>query len=129
MKEKPSGEVAARDAVLIRDLKVPTVIGVHPWERLRPQALLLELELGCDAARAARHDAIGDALDYEAVAKRVVALGAAESYQLLESFAERVAAVLQDEFGVARVVLTVRKPGALREAREVGVRIVRERGR
>jgi len=114
------------DAVLIRELKVPIVIGVHPWEQLKPQTLLLDLALGCDAARAAARDAIADALDYEAVARRLIELGATERFQLLESFAERTAALLHAEFGATRVELTVRKPGALREAKEVAVRIVRE---
>ena len=113
------------DAVLIRDLKVPTLIGVHPWERKAPQTLLLDLELACDARQGARRDAIADALDYEAVAKRLGELGQASSFQLLESFAEAAAGLLHAEFGVTRIVLTVRKQGALREAREVAVRIER----
>ncbi len=115
-----------KDAVLIRDLKLPTLIGVHPWERKAPQTLLLDLELVCDARRGAKRDALADALDYEAVAKRLIELGANSSFQLLESFAEAAAALLHAEFGVTRVVLTVRKTGALREAREVAVRIERE---
>lgn len=114
-----------RDAVLIRDLKLPTVIGVHPWERQAPQTLLLDLELGTDATRGAARDAIADALDYEAVARRLLALGAASSFQLLESFAEAAVAMLRAEFGARRVILTVRKPGALRDAREVAVRVER----
>jgi dihydroneopterin aldolase len=117
---------AMKDAVLIRDLKLPTLIGVHPWERKGPQTLLLDLELGCDARKGAQRDAIADALDYEAVAKRLGALGQTSSFQLLESFAEAAAALLHAEFGVTRVVLTVRKQGALREAREVAVRIERD---
>jgi dihydroneopterin aldolase len=115
----------ANDAVLIRDLKVPTLIGVHPWERKAPQTLMLDLELGCDARAGAKRDAIADALDYEAVARRLGELGQASSFQLLESFAEAAAALLQAEFGVTRLTLTVRKAGALREAREVAVRIER----
>ena len=117
---------APRDSVLLRDLEVRTLIGVHAWERKAPQPLLLDLELGTDAARAARHDRIADALDYEAVARRLVELGTQSSFQLLESFAERAVAVLHAEFGAQRVVLTVRKPGALRGAREVAVRVERE---
>ena len=115
-----------KDTVLIRDLKVSTLIGVHPWERKAPQTLLLDLELSCDARIGAKTDAIADALDYEAVARRLVELGSRSSFQLLESFAEAAAALLHAEFKLTRLVLTVRKTGALREAREVAVRIERE---
>lgn len=119
-------EARMNDSVLIRDLKVATLIGVHPWERKAPQTLLLDLELACDARKGAKRDALADALDYEAVAKRLGELGVKSSFQLLESFAEAAAAMLHAEFKVTRVVLTVRKTGALREAREVAVRIERE---
>ena len=49
------------------------------------------------------------------------------SFGLVETLAERCAAVILEEFGVRKVSLKLSKPGAVRGARAVGVRIVRER--
>lgn len=115
------------DVVFIKDLKVETIIGVHPWERRLAQHLLIDLELGTDTARAAASDAVADALDYEAVSRRVSEFVQAGQFQLIETLAERTAAMLLSEFPTTWVRFTVYKPGALRDARSVGVRIERTR--
>ena len=49
-------------------------------------------------------------------------------FGLVETLAERCAAIILDEFGVSRVRLKLSKPGAVRGARAVGVVIERSRG-
>lgn len=113
------------DIVYIHGLCVDAVIGVHPWERCVHQQLVIDLDMACDAARAARSDAIEDALDYQVVAERVRELVAAGRYRLLEALAETVARVLREEYGVVWLRLKIGKPGAVPAAREVGVIIER----
>jgi dihydroneopterin aldolase len=113
------------DVVFIKSLEIETLIGVHAWERRLPQTVVLDLELGTDVPRAARSDAVADALDYEAVAARVAAFVRAGEFQLIETLAERTAEMLMKEFGAPWVRLTVHKPGALKDAAEVGIRIER----
>lgn len=116
---------AAPDAVFISELAVETLIGVHPWERRMRQTLTLDLELGADVPRAAAADALAAALDYGAVAAAVIEFAAANEFNLIETLAERTAEMLHQRFGVRWIRLTLHKPGALREAREVGIRIER----
>lgn len=113
------------DIVFLRDLRVETVIGVFEWERRIRQVVSLDLEMAADVAHAAASDAIGDALDYKAVAKRLIQFVGESRFQLVETLAERVAALLREEFGIPWVRVTVSKPGAVRGAREVGVVIER----
>ncbi|MNE95336.1 Dihydroneopterin aldolase [compost metagenome] len=49
-------------------------------------------------------------------------------FGLVETLAERVAAIIIEEFGVKQVRLKLSKPGAVRGARAVGVSIVRPAG-
>jgi dihydroneopterin aldolase len=117
--------VTATDVVFITGLEVETVIGIHPWERRMRQTLRFDLELGTDVARAAAADALAAALDYGAVTQALVEFGAANEFNLIETFAERAAAMLHERFALEHLRLTLHKPGALREADEVGVRIER----
>jgi dihydroneopterin aldolase len=121
-------KTAAPDTVRIVGLEVETLIGVHPWERQMRQTLRFDLELGVDATRAAAADAIEAALDYGAVAQALLEFGAASRFNLIETFAVRAAEMLHARFGVRWLRLTLHKPGALREADEVGVRIERSWG-
>ncbi len=113
------------DIVFVRDLRIETVIGVYEWERRIRQVVRLDLEMAADVARAAANDALEDALNYKAVAKRLIEYVEGSRFQLVETLAERVAALLREEFGIPWVRVTVSKPGALRGARDVGVVIER----
>lgn len=113
------------DIIFIRDLRVQTLIGVYPEERIAPRTLLLDLELGTDIRPAAVQDRLDDTLDYQAVAERIIAFAATCEAQLVETLAEQIAALIQREFAIAWLRLTLRKPGALLDASEVGVIIER----
>ena len=113
------------DIIFIRELTVETIIGIFDWEREIKQPVLFDIEMACDCARAAATDAVDDTLNYKAVSKRVIAFVEKSEFQLVETLAERVAALIRDEFDVPWVRLRVNKRGALRGAVDVGVVIER----
>ncbi len=115
------------DKLIIQDLRVQAHIGVRPWEQQVRQPLLLDLELATDASRAAATDALAQALDYGALSRRLTAFVAASRYGLIETLAEQIAALLQQEFGVHWLRLRIRKPLAIPDAAFVAIEI--ERGR
>jgi dihydroneopterin aldolase len=113
------------DIVFINDLRIETIIGIYDWERKVRQTISLDLEMGADIRKAAATDAIDDTLNYKAVAKRLIAFVGDSEYQLVETLAEEIAAIVVNEFSVPWVKLTVHKPGAVRGSRDVGVIIER----
>lgn len=115
------------DIVYIRGLEVQTVIGIYDWEKEIKQTVTIDLEMGCDIRRAAALDEISEALDYKAVSKRIASFVEQARFQLVETLAERIAAIVREEFGVTWVRLSLGKPGAVTGSRDVGVVI--ERGR
>lgn len=113
------------DVIRIKGLKVETIVGVHDWERRLPRPVVIDLELATDAARAARSDALKDAMDYHAVAQAVTAFVRATQPQLIETLAQRLADKLQQDFGVTWLRLELHKPGAVAGASDVSVAIER----
>ena len=113
------------DHVFIEGLEIEALIGIYDWERRIRQPLVFDIEMAFDNRIPAASDAIGDTLNYKAVSKRVVEYVAASDFGLVETLAERVAAIILEEFGVQRVRLKLSKPGAVRGARAVGVMIER----
>ena len=115
------------DIVFIKQLQVDTVIGVYDWEKTLSQSLFLDLALHTDLRQAAAADDIKLTLDYAVIAEKVTALITAQPIELIETVAERVAAMLLAEFATSKVDVTVYKPGAVPQAHTVGVNIVRSR--
>lgn len=113
------------DKIFLSELKVDTVIGIWEWERKIRQTVVIDLEMSADIAKAAATDRVEDTLNYKSVAKRVQSFVAESSFQLVETLAERIAAIVREEFGVAWVKVRVNKPGAIRGSKDVGILIER----
>ena len=114
-----------QDTVFIRDLEVRAIIGIEDWERKKPQPILIDIEMACDAAKAAVDDDIEHAVNYRSVAKATERLTIDGAFFLVETLAERIAAMVRTDFGVSWTRVSVRKPGAVRFSREVGVTVER----
>ncbi|GAA4098985.1 dihydroneopterin aldolase [Zhongshania borealis] len=113
------------DIVFISELKVDTVIGIFDWERAHRQTVILNVELGTDIRAAAEHDDISKTLNYKAVTEALYAFVSASELLLIETLAERCAAMIMTEFDVPWLRLSITKPGAMRQAKDVGVIIER----
>jgi len=113
------------DKIFLTDLRIDTIIGIWDWERKIRQTVVIDLEMSADIARAAATDSVEDTLNYKQVAKRLQEFVGESRFQLVETLAERVAAIVRDEFDVAWVRVRVNKPGAIRGSRDVGVVIER----
>ena len=116
------------DRIFITALTAEAVIGIYDWEREVKQRLEIDLEVWMDLRAASTSDAIGDTLNYKSVAKRVLAFVEASRYRLVEALAGEIARIVLEEFKVARVRVTVHKPGAIRHSRDVGVIVERGAG-
>ncbi len=115
------------DRIYLRDLRTETIIGIFDWERRIRQTVSFDFEFPADVRRAARTDRIEDTLNYKSVAKRVLAFVEASEYHLIETLAEAVARLILSEFAVDWVKVSVNKPGAVRDSKDVGVTIERSR--
>jgi dihydroneopterin aldolase len=116
------------DTVFIEALEIEALIGIYDWERRIRQPLLFDLEMAFDNRVPAASDAIADTLDYKAVSKRLIAFVSESDHGLVETLAERCAAMVLAEFKVDWLRLKLSKPGAVRGAKAVGVVIERSRG-
>ena len=73
--------------IRINDLKVRTIIGAHPWERVNKQELVINITIEYDASKACHSDKLKDALNYESVAAKAIKIAERSRYTLLEKLA------------------------------------------
>ncbi len=112
------------DRITIHELEVFYRVGVPEAERARPQRLLLTVEMAQDVARASATDDLGETIDYQAVARRLLRFGENRSWKLIETLAADLAQLILADFKPQSVTVEVRK-FVLPEARCVSVTVTR----
>jgi dihydroneopterin aldolase len=115
------------DTIFIRELRADAWIGIYEWEKLRPQTLDFNLEIGLDTHRAGATDNIRDTVDYGKVVERIHADLKDQHFKLLEALAEHISQVILHDFKAQWVRISVAKIAHIRGVRMVGVTITRSR--
>jgi len=115
-----------KDIVFVEAYELEASIGVFEWEKKILQKLIFDLTLYCDFSMASQTDDIKYAIDYVAICNVINAVTLNKHYQLLESLAEDISKEILSTFPTTSLELKIAKPGAVAEAKQVGVRIFRK---
>ena len=100
------------DRISLRGLRVRGHHGVFDFERRDGQDFVVDVELELDLAKAAAGDDVADTVHYGELAGRLAEVVAGEPVNLIETLAERLAAVCLADARVAAATVTVHKPQA-----------------
>lgn len=119
------------DVITLRELSVHCVIGVHPEEKIRTQALNIDVKLFLDARPAALSGILARTVDYSLVAKQISFILTHSRFRLLESAAEALAVFLLSPLDpegdlIQAVEIEIHKPEALQGLAIPSIRIFRE---
>jgi dihydroneopterin aldolase len=113
------------DIIFLGGLEIETIIGIYDWERETKQTVVLDIEMAFDTKKAAETDDIQYALDYKTVSKRIISFVEASQFLLVEKLISEIAGIIQTEFNVPWLKITLNKKGAIRGASDVGIIIER----
>ena len=116
------------DKIKLTELTVNTVIGIWDWEKRNPQKVVFDIEMSTDISKASKSDSIKDALDYKVISKRLKQYALENQFDLIETLADKVTQIILNEFEVSWVKLTISKPYAIRDSKNVSLMIERSRG-
>jgi len=115
------------DKLSITGLKFTTLIGTLDWEQHVPQTLHCDVAFQTDAATIAKSDDLNEAIDYEKMANLVQTFVENHHFQLIETLAEKLAQHVLLECDTKWVQITLHKPGALKQAKDVIITLERHR--
>jgi (5-formylfuran-3-yl)methyl phosphate synthase len=120
----PNKEGAATDRIFVHDFDLPVSVGAYLHEQAKPQKVRFNIEAKVYRGERVAVD-MRDVFSYDLLTDSIRMVAAQEHIALMETLAERVAAVILTYPRVASVTVRVEKldigPGV------VGVEIVRER--
>jgi 7,8-dihydroneopterin aldolase/epimerase/oxygenase len=113
--------------VFVRDLDLMALIGIYDHEKVKPQRIVVNVDLSVQEAEGPMSDDIDHVVSYEIVVKKIEAIVAAGHVNLVETLAEKFAEACLRDKRVLAARVRIEKPEIIPNARSVGVEI--ERGR
>lgn len=107
--------------IRISNLRLRTLIGFNEHERDKKQDVVLNIEIAYRANPEVMDDAVGQALDYKVITKRIIRHVENGQFLLLEKLVNDVLQLCSEHPSVQRASVTIDKPHALRFADSVSV--------
>ena len=115
------------DIIFLEQVSAQTKLGVPDWERLKPQKIILDIEIGYDLSKSCLSDSIEDTVDYGSVVNSIRETLEENSFKLVEALAEHICQLILKEFKAESVKIKVAKPGILPGLKALGVAIERHK--
>lgn len=116
--------------MVMRDLVIEVAIGLHPWEQLRPQRLVVNVEAWAYVGHPYTHDDAEAILDYDAIRDMIREdWPKREHVKLLEPLAEELIQVCFKHPAVEAARVRLEKPDIFSEAQGVGIELYRRKPR
>lgn len=97
------------DCITICDLELFCNLGVPEEERLKPQRILLTIQIYYAFEKAAKSDEINDAVDYQQIVDDITRFCEGENWKLIETFTSDIAQFILERFNVESVNVEVKK--------------------
>ena len=113
--------------LFVRDLVLGAKIGVHTHERADSQCVRINVDLSVAEGERPPSDRLDEVVCYEDIVEGIKAIVAAGHINLVETLAERVAAMCLHDARVVNARIRVEKLDVIPEAASVGVEIERPR--
>jgi 7,8-dihydroneopterin aldolase/epimerase/oxygenase len=113
--------------VFVRDLECMALIGIYDHEKIKPQRIIVNIDLSVQETDGPMTDEISHVVSYEIIAKKVESILEEGHINLVETLCEKIASACLKDRRVLAARVRVEKPDIIPNARSVGVEI--ERGR
>ena len=113
------------DKIFLKNLRLKTRIGLFEWEKQIDQIINIDLEAGFDISKAAETDDVKHSLDYNTISNRIKEYVKNNNHELIETLIENIAQMILKDFDVEYITLSISKPGAIRDSKDVGITITR----
>jgi FolB domain-containing protein len=107
----------------IKNLRLETIIGLKDSERTTKRPVIINVLLQLDCNGGSFPDSIDSTIDYSLVRDKILRRVEGSEFRLIETLAHDILNYLITDARISSVVLEVDKPGALRHAESVSIRL------
>ena len=112
--------------IFIRDFRIQISIGIHDFEKEKPQTVVVNVDLVLAPPRRALNDRIANVLNYDKVHDAILALAGSRHFNLQETLVEAILDLCLAHPEVVEARVSTEKPDVYKDCR-VGYEAVRRR--
>ena len=116
-----------RRTVLIKNLFVNEIIGIHKHEKTNKQKIIFNIVIGVEKNTLPNENVLASVVDYEKITKKLQILVKRKNYNFLESLAEDSFKEIFKDKRINSVKIKIEKPEALKSAESVGIEVFKSR--
>ena len=113
--------------VLIKDLELKMLIGIHKFEKKKKQRVRFNLFINIDQNLFPNDNDLKSIVNYEQVIKTIKKITAKKHYPLLETLAEKIFSKLFENLRIKKILLRIEKLDVIKNTSSVGVEIEKTR--
>lgn len=97
--------------IKIKNLKLKTILGIHPWEKTINREIIINVEIETDRLRALETDEIIDTIDYDLIINKIKNLVATKKFNLIEKLAQEIINEIINDERIKKCKLEIDKIG------------------
>ena len=113
--------------VLIKDLILKMLIGIHSFEKKKKQRVKFNLVINIDHNLVPNDKDLKSIVNYELVIKVIKKIVARKHYPLLETLAEKIFEKLFENIRIKKILLRIEKLDVIKNTSSVGIELEKTR--
>ena len=113
--------------ILIKDLVLKMLVGIHNFEKRKKQRVRFNLVINIDQNLIPNDKDLKSIVNYEQVIKTIMRITSRKHYLLLETLAEKIFLKLFENLRIKKILLRIEKLDVIKNTTSVGIELEKTR--
>ena len=127
IKFKQKRSYSYKRKILIKDLVLKMLVGIHNFEKKKKQRVRFNLVINIDQNLISNDKDLKSIVNYEQVIKTIMRITSRKHYPLLETLAEKIFLKLFENLRIKKILLRIEKLDVIKNTTSVGIELEKTR--
>ncbi len=127
IKFKQKRSYSYKRKILIKDLVLKMLVGIHNFEKKKKQRVRFNLVINIDQNLIPNDKDLKSIVNYEQVIKTIMRITSRKHYPLLETLAEKIFLKLFENLRINKILLRIEKLDVIKNTTSVGIELEKTR--
>ena len=127
IKFKQKRSYSYKRKILIKDLVLKMLVGIHNFEKKKKQRVRFNLVINIDQNLIPNDKDLKSIVNYEQVIKTIIRITSRRHYPLLETLAEKIFLKLFENLRIRKILLRIEKLDVIKNTTSVGIELEKTR--